>query len=322
MQIVWPPQITVHSDSPCIVQTNTRYSDACQFKESDYSITITGVFRSQDDYSGDVSIVLENVINPLTNRPGNGFMITTYSDGDQTYAIDTLRDKVLMPQLPCEFPCNTCKEDDREWCTSCWQEHPNDPAFLMQTETSSTCETQCEPGWTTNGNFLKHCERCDVSCATCVDTPEVGDKNRCRKCADDYPFKVTESTMCMDKCRFGYYQSSANACSACKEPCADCDGSARFCTACFPDGSKPALFNNECWAECDAGYTEISGKCEPCTGECMTCSGATDYCTSCQLKFAYGGLCFDECPDGTTPDNDERICRGCRENCDLCDDED
>jgi len=54
MQIVWPPQITVDPNSACFVQTNTRYSNNCEFREGDYSITIKGVFDSSTEYAGDV----------------------------------------------------------------------------------------------------------------------------------------------------------------------------------------------------------------------------------------------------------------------------
>lgn len=56
---------------------------------------------------------------------------------------------------------------------------------------------------------------------------------------------------------------------------------------------------------------------------CSTCRDSVDFCTSCDgtddTKFVFSGVCYAECPDGTTPDIENMICLGCLSGCSLCD---
>lgn len=182
---------------------------------------------------------------------------------------------------------------------------------------SATCKQRCDDGYTINGALDKICVPCDVQCATCQESSQ----NECITCATAYPFQITGSNNCLEECSYGYYASSATACSPCQDPCADCDGGARSCTACFPDGTKPALYLeiNDCLEACPIGYAFIAGTCVACQAPCVTCSDSIDFCDSCDGEYSFNGKCYLICPDGTSPDNELMKCIGCLSGCQRCD---
>ena len=84
-------------------------------------ITITGVFAAASSYYfNNVIIELNAVTNPTDNRVTNGFLISTYSDASQVYKVDILGDYILIPQLACNYPCNTCTSASKDNCLSCY----------------------------------------------------------------------------------------------------------------------------------------------------------------------------------------------------------
>ena len=81
--VQYPMQVELidGESTACTVSTSLDTFDTkCQFITSSSSIVIKDIFSG--DYSGPITIVLGNVRNPVSNKPGNGFVIQTYSDQD------------------------------------------------------------------------------------------------------------------------------------------------------------------------------------------------------------------------------------------------
>ena len=73
----------------------------------------------------------------------------------------------------------------------------------------STCQGQCDDGYTTNGNSNpKICEQCDITCDTCYDNSAAGDKYNCITCSASYNYRIENTNTCMSGCPAGYYVSS------------------------------------------------------------------------------------------------------------------
>ena len=101
---------------------------------------------------------------------------------------------------------------------------------------TSTCESQCSDGWTSNGDKDHICVRCDKSCATCEDNRKVGDVVKCKKCSNEFPFLFSSKKKCMTGCGVGFYEvalrkndvgavvDDQKRCYECDEACADCKG--------------------------------------------------------------------------------------------------
>lgn len=56
---------------------------------------------------------------------------------------------------------------------------------IMKVGAKSSCQKECDFGWTTNGNNNRTgelCVPCDSSCQGCADTGVVGDFKRCLAC--------------------------------------------------------------------------------------------------------------------------------------------
>ena len=133
--------------------TETDYLTSCVINTDSRTITVTNVFvtASGDKYSGPITIKLENVQNAINNKPGNGFVIQTYWDADQTYIMDKLNDFIMLPMFKCDYPCKTC-DTDRKVCLSCWNNF-DDPQYLMDYFNGTvTCRPTCELGFTSNGS--------------------------------------------------------------------------------------------------------------------------------------------------------------------------
>ena len=148
-------------------------------------ITIRDVFTSATgEYRAPITITLDKIRNPVSNKDLVPFELRTYDDPDKVYPIDMLD---FIPNTPCEFPCLKCSSD-RSYCYSCWQSDPM--SFLMTTDTFSTCKEECDSGYTRNGNANNICRECDVSCSTCIDEGQDGDMMECITCAAGYNLRI------------------------------------------------------------------------------------------------------------------------------------
>lgn len=170
---------------------------------------IKDIFTSP--YDQVISIELKNIRNPATNKPGNGFVIQTYSDKQQIFIQDRLPDFILVPQFECDYPCLTCvnSKDKKAMCTSCWKGGLADFQFLMfYPNGTQTCRPYCEAGYTTNGNADLLCTKCDESCATCQETYTLGDVRECLDCAATHPFRLSQTKTCLTKCAYNMFEST------------------------------------------------------------------------------------------------------------------
>ncbi len=323
IKITYPSTVEVDDDESCIIETRGSFSSLCDFDTRDRTIEIKDAFRRvRDYYTDEIEIELEEVINPVTNQYNEGFLIETFDDNDMEYRVDIIGDIALVPQLECDYPCKTCLSTDRTNCQSCYtfDSYP----YLQEYSSSGKCKTQCDYGYTSNGNSFKVCEACDVSCLDCYDNGADGDKYKCLACHSDYSFWYETEKRCFDTCGYGYYQLSSTTCGKCTGLCADCENSATSCIACFESSSKPYVFDSTCIDECPIGYASINRVCTKCESPCTTCYEATDQCLTCDgtddLIYAFGFQCYSECPDGTIQNSETMQCDGCLAGCKVCDD--
>ena len=152
-------------------------------------------------------MALQNVINPVINKKGNGFVISTYADDQLTYIEDKLNDFLMTPNFLCVYPCNTCSPSNKNSCSTCWLTDVSSPHYLMSYNNTlpSTCKSSCDEGFTTNGDTALNCQACDQSCATCFDNGIVGNINQCIQCSSNYPLRIANSTTCLNTCSLGLY---------------------------------------------------------------------------------------------------------------------
>lgn len=344
IQMTYPQQISLvdGAATKCTVTTTEGvFANNCVVNPNSQTITITDVFKDITGYySGEVQVKLEKVKNPVNNKPGNGFVIQTYWDGGQIYIMDKLNDFILRPKFECSYPCNTCDPAKPDICLSCWP-GPDNPEFLMTFPNGTiTCRPTCELGYTTNGHPQKHCEKCDISCATCKDNGEVGDKAKCIDCAADHPFRVALTDTCLKECAFNMYQSTPESCALCQSPCEGCFGNEANCTSCPATSSTPFLYiqpktpgedqkPGQCLDGCPKTYIPVDGKCTKCKSPCMECfESSIEDCKTCDASasnsiYLYLKRCYATCPPKTGPDNTKNTCFPCpQDDCDLCDFED
>ena len=93
----------------------------------------------------------------------------------------------MTPELICNYPCLTCRQNNRKDCTSCVQNSTDYPAFLMPSSLTSDgagkCVDKCDFGFTRNGDPTNQCRKCDESCFGCKDDMKDDDVNNCINCA-------------------------------------------------------------------------------------------------------------------------------------------
>lgn len=173
-----------------------------------------------------VTVVL-HLFNPENNWDEIGFKIRSYEVLDGTsYAVDKLEGDELRPLLQCRAPCYHClkigklprpsvfgdngiyevDEYAKDYCEACWLDRPQKylmtlTPFNEDTKTgTSSCNTSCFAGWTSNGHSKFVCERCNVRCAACEDLREKGDKDRCKACSTQYPQFYGPKETCLLRC--------------------------------------------------------------------------------------------------------------------------
>lgn len=165
----------------CFVTTNKLFADNCKVDpNNERTLLINDVFATAAPYSSDITIMLQNVVNPSDNKPNDGFdgfEMYTYGDADMKYIQDK-KTNIMVPQLACDYPCAACVEGDRTDCTLCWnhdaQKLPLE--FLMSIPgTKGECKAECDYDYTSNGSDPKKCIACDTSCDDCLDGGKTND---------------------------------------------------------------------------------------------------------------------------------------------------
>jgi len=256
IKLIYPEQISLSTTgddaTKCFVTTNKLFSDKCTIDTVSRTVTIKGVFATAAPYSTEITIMLQNVKNPIDNRrfkdPNDatgelyidGFDLSTYGDADQLYIQDEAI-QVMVPILACDYPCASCIESDRTDCTACWQHNPTDiPLMYLMTyvESKGLCKTECDFDFTSNGDPDHRCTNCDTSCEDCADDGKVDDAKQCISCSETHPYRWKETKICLNTCNQGIFekslfQLSEDKCADCEDPCKGCYNSGSFCTSCY-----------------------------------------------------------------------------------------
>ena len=264
MTLTWSDQVQVNDDVECGIETFRVFDGKqnCEIDIATKTATFTNVFQGQENYLGEIKIILSAVQNPNTNQELKPFQIRTYDDSQKKYAVDLLE---AYPQLECNYPCFRCGAD-RDYCYECWADDPLE--YLMAYGTKSTCKASCDEGFTTNGDPDLVCIKCDDSCKTCPDNGNVGDAQFCLECADGYDFKDPLTNMCLQECPPGYFATENNECKACSSNCLTCSGTADTCTSCRQDSAVPFLMGTKCLEECPDRHGSSGGVCHACEYPC------------------------------------------------------
>ena len=347
--------VTVVPDEYAITKGCTVVSGTKRSKETDCKkIDGARLFKISNAYTpgweGEVKIVIK-LLNPPTNWGKIGFKIKTFEVvGEEEFIVDMLEGNELIPNLKCKPPCYQCQQDgdvvvDKDYCTDCWQD--NALKYLMtykswargDPEAIATCKSNCDDGFTSNGQPEFKCSKCDESCATCFDNNEVGDAKKCKTCSESHRFMYSPLSQCMQECTVGFYQVNDNTCDACADPCKDCGGDKFNCTLCHPEGEAPALFvgtqkqgdteitRGTCYKTCPNGYffdqsNALDIRCGKCASPCGTCVDQEDKCMSCNgdnnMTYVWDFGCYDQCPIKTAPDMSTLRCLACEDHCNQC----
>ena len=244
IQIAWPDNIELTTSITCTVVTNKAWENKCNIEPDKLTITINDVFSETTDmFVSPVTVTMVGVNNPKNNKEkGRGFLINTYADSSRTYRVDYLPANYMVPILECDYPCRTCLASDRSFCQTCWlQEWSERKYFYEDQNTDGTCIDKCPDGYSRDNEPNYVCLKCDISCATCKDE----DKDECDICAPNYPYRVSGKGFCLEDCSRGFYETTESlTCAKCDDPCDDCEGDSKFCTACNANSEFPVLFNN------------------------------------------------------------------------------
>lgn len=227
IKLVYPAQISLADGvaTKCFVTTNKLFAENCAVDVATRTIVITKVFETSAPYSSEITIMLQNVQNPIDNRrfPHDGFDLSTYSDEAMLYIADEAID-VMVPILNCDYPCANCMEGDRLSCTGCWQHTDDILLKYLMTYTDPAqrgqCLSECDYNYTSNGTPDKRCTKCDESCNDCLDNGAVNDTQQCVTCADSHPYRLAGTNFCLNTCKQGIFEktlfsSSETTCDSC-----------------------------------------------------------------------------------------------------------
>ncbi|XP_036385914.1 proprotein convertase subtilisin/kexin type 5 [Megalops cyprinoides] len=164
------------------------------------------------------------------------------------------------------------------------------------------------------GEMENTCQRCDLSCLTCVGPGAEA----CSSCVTGFHLqsgRCAPSTSCKD----GEYQDEFGNCHLCDPTCHLCTGPEAWdCISCPPDRS---LHEGRCDAGCSPGKYLSGAQCHLCDHTCAECLGGGPHnCTSCDKgnsRYLLQGQCVAACPDGHFP-SQGGMCEPCPVNCMAC----
>ena len=88
--IQWTDQLSLTDKSECSIETFKVFDGrkVCEFDLDKKQVLVRGIFESRETYSGEITIILTNVTNPLTNQNLDSIVISTFEDVEMKYAID------------------------------------------------------------------------------------------------------------------------------------------------------------------------------------------------------------------------------------------
>ena len=180
----------------------------------------------------------------------------------------------------CEFQCSigennlclTCDDNIKNRCASC------NSGYYLDT-TDGTCHS-CEVDNCDICNKTGICDKCiyqyEILNNTCFKTCEIGENEKCRKCANT-ELEITKNCLI---CNEGYYlpddSQNKTICYPCEFGCADCYGNINepICRSCKEEFK---LINGECIKNCKLGLGEL----------CRTCNYGDNNqsCSSCNEGY-------------------------------------
>lgn len=181
----------------------------------------------------------------------------------------------------------------------------------------------CVVGYFDDLTSNETCQRCDLSCVSCVNGVSCVTcdpvKKRLLNASAFYDGSV--SSLCV--CEYGLYSpGSGLTCLPCHYSCEVCSGpNLNNCLFC-DSGAHRILSGTRC--RCRNGYYDDGSLeiCLSCHTNCPTCFGAAiDQCNSCiNTKFFMSNQtkCYDTCPDYSFDNLTGMICSSCDSNCLHC----
>ena len=201
----------------------------------------------------------------------------------------------------CSYPCNSCSTSPST-CTTCvsgfhligttciaacpTNAFPQNGVCVCRSGVlfSNSCVATCPAKY---GNIAGICQECDANCANCDGTQSI-----CSSCVNGYALdQVSGICQKAPSCQFGqYYSQSSNGC-------------ARICP------QNTYFYENVCLTACLSGYYDNG------VGGCIAATPQT----GCSFPyFLSNGVCVSNCPSGTYPDTQNRLCKTCSSNCFSC----
>nr|Q9NJ15.1 RecName: Full=Proprotein convertase subtilisin/kexin type 5; AltName: Full=Proprotein convertase PC6-like; Short=aPC6; Flags: Precursor [Branchiostoma californiense]AAF26301.1 proprotein convertase aPC6B isoform [Branchiostoma californiense] len=201
----------------------------------------------------------------------------------------------------CNIICKKCNGSQADQCLECHHD-----TNLYDTTCVQYCGNRRYPE---NGE----CHPCHPSCLGCIG----GEINQCNQCITDYEGEdhfLYQGT-CHVTCPPGLYGDTTDqVCKACAPGCIACDGPAdNQCTLCE---EERAPTDGRCQSE--GSQTDEA----ECAEGCHSCEEGPDICDSCDEDYYLTeDTCVrrTNCPSFTYPDDQDRECRPCHDNCEACD---
>lgn len=180
----------------------------------------------------------------------DSWKLATFTDSTTDYAIEKIEGGMTI-QFTCNLPCQTCRDDDPDYCLSCNQ-WVDDYLILYD----GKCQIDC-PERTFEEAY--QCKPCLDKCKTC--TKYSG--STCTSCYggfSDFPFLYGNT--CVDSCVEGFYGNRDDAeCQTCEDPCETCTETATTCLSCkMPPAGEPItsfFYDFDCIDKCPDGWIAV-----------------------------------------------------------------
>ena len=197
--------------------------------------------------------------------------------------------------------CYNCKQNnnqyylDKKTTSMCTSDCPTYATKDMDKMVCTSCLDYNQ--WLFNNNCIDNCQYCKQENNVCV---------YCNECQANNTIKLGSG--CVTNCPDGYKQNDINECISCKDLTSD---------------NTTFYYNDDCVNTCPDGFIyDTNNICSACdfilNNNCLPAcpyplgrDDKTKICIECSSKgeYFYNGLCYDTCPDGTSQDNVNFICK-------------
>ena len=323
-------------------------SDLADLSKASCSVPFTCVFSSGllvylNSSPSSISLVLNNVINPLSMAPA----LLNITSQNSTYYFDYSQVEFSMQSpgtLSITLTSNTSLiSQPAQISLSFTPSHPltsRDPIVLTLPNFSSlyynstsftssitsypfpstsltfTCTTPTTAqtsvivlssyhnNYMVDSGTYSFSLACTSPCANCSVSPST-----CTGCSGAYPYLYPNST-CQSECPPDQVDIGNYTCSSCSLHCSSCT-STTSCTSC---NTNYYLNGSACTDTCPVGLFGESGVCTHCESNCYTCVGTSSNCTSCSGLILYRNSCVATCPSVLI----NSVCYDCVSPCSTC----